>query len=78
MGEVPLYCEQRRRPLLGMWVVRVRGDDGELRSWHYMYVYSIESGLIMRVRYDSHIRIQYLAESALGDAAPGAVALPRS
>ena len=45
-------------PLL--WVVRVGGDDGELRPWHYIYVYSIESRLIMRVRYDSHIRLQFL------------------
>jgi len=34
-----------------MWVVRVGGDDGELRPWHYIYVYSIESRMIMRVRY---------------------------
>jgi len=27
----------------GVWVVRVAGDDGELRPWHYIYVYSIES-----------------------------------
>jgi len=27
--------------------VRVGGDDGELRPWHYIYVYSIESRLIM-------------------------------
>ena len=32
----------------GVWVVRVGGDDGELRPWHYIYVYSIESRLIMR------------------------------
>ena len=25
------------------WVVRVGGDDGKLRPWHYIYVYSIES-----------------------------------
>jgi len=43
----------RRRPML--WVVRVEGDDRELRPWHYIYVYSIESRLIMRVRYDSHM-----------------------
>ena len=30
-------------------VVRVGGDDGELRPLHYMYLYSIESRLIMRV-----------------------------
>jgi len=35
--------------------LRVGGDDGELRPWHYIYVYSIESGLITRVRYDSHL-----------------------
>ena len=29
-------------------VVRVGGDDGELRPCHYMYVYSIESRLIWR------------------------------
>jgi len=33
------------RPL---WVVRVGGVDGELRPWHYIYVHSIESRLIMR------------------------------
>ena len=38
-----------------VWVVRVGGDDGELRPWHYIYVYSIESRLMKRVRYDSHI-----------------------
>ena len=38
-----------------VWVVRVGGDDGELRSWHYIYAYSIEGRLVMRVRYDSHI-----------------------
>ena len=25
-----------------MWVVRIREDDGKLRPWHYVYVYSIE------------------------------------
>ena len=38
--------------------MRVEGDDGELRPWHYIYVYS-ESRLIMRVRYDSHIRTPF-------------------
>ena len=32
----------------GTTYVRVRGDDGELRPWHLMYVYSIESRLIRR------------------------------
>ena len=36
-----------------VWVVRVGGDDGELRPWHYIYVYSIASRLVMRVRYDA-------------------------
>ena len=40
----------------GTTYMRVGGDDGELRPWHYIYVYSIESRLILRVRYDSHIR----------------------
>ena len=31
--------------------MRVRGDNGEHRPWHYMYVYSIKSRLIMRVIY---------------------------
>ena len=43
------------RNLPKVWVVRVGGDDGELRPWHYTCVYSIESRLIIRVRYDSHI-----------------------
>jgi hypothetical protein len=33
-----------------MCVVRAGEDDGELRPWHYIYVYSIESRLIMRVK----------------------------
>ena len=32
----------------GVWVVRVGGDDGELRPWRYIYVYSIESRRIMK------------------------------
>jgi len=32
-------------------------DDGELRPWRYIYVYSIESRLIMRVRYDNPRRV---------------------
>ena len=32
-------------------VVRVGGDDGELRTWHHIHVYSIESRLIRRVIY---------------------------
>jgi len=37
--------------MLGLWVVRVGGDDEELRPWHYIYVYSIESRLIKGFRY---------------------------
>ena len=37
------------------WVVREGGDDGELRPWHCIYVYSIERRLMTRVRYDSLI-----------------------
>ena len=33
----------------GTIYMRVGGDDGELRPWYYIYVYSIESRLIMRV-----------------------------
>ena len=32
----------RIAPCRALWVVRVGGDDGELRPWHYIYVYSIE------------------------------------
>jgi len=32
-----------------VWVVRVGGGDGGHRPWHYIYVYSIEIRLIMRV-----------------------------
>ena len=28
-----------------VWVVRVGVDDGELRPWHYIYAYTIESRL---------------------------------
>ena len=30
-----------------VWVVTVGGDDGELRSWHSIYVYSVENRLLM-------------------------------
>ena len=33
--------------ILALWVVRVGGDDGELRPWHYTYVYNIERRLTM-------------------------------
>ena len=32
----------------GTTYMRVGGDDGELRPWHYIYVYGIESRLIRR------------------------------
>ena len=34
--------------------MKVGGDDGELRPWHYIHVYRFESRLTRRVRYDSH------------------------
>jgi len=60
-----LYREEPAPGAGWVWVVRVGGDDGELRPWHYTYVYSIESRLVMRVRYDSHIRIQIQAGDSL-------------
>jgi len=33
-----------------MWVARIGGDNGELRPWHYIQVYSIKSRLIIRVQ----------------------------
>jgi len=39
-----------------MWVVRVGWDDGELRLWHYIYVYSIASRLIMTQAVHEHAR----------------------
>ena len=33
-----IYIEREGRE---MWVVRVGGDDGKLRPWNYIYVYSI-------------------------------------
>ena len=41
-------CRKARSPR-ALWVVRVGGDDGELRPWYYIYVDSIESRLIRRV-----------------------------
>jgi len=41
----------------GTTYMRVGGDDGELRPWHYIYVYSIESRLIRRVIYESKSRL---------------------
>jgi len=40
-------------PLL-LWVVRVGGDDGELRPCHYIYVYSIESNNLFFIALDSN------------------------
>jgi hypothetical protein len=36
-------------PVGRVWVVRVGGDDGELRPYHYIYVYIIESRPIMKM-----------------------------
>ena len=35
---------------MGGGVVRVGGDEEELRPWHYIYVHSVESRQVMRVR----------------------------
>ena len=61
------HQRSRAQVHLPVWVVRAGGDDGELRPWHYIYVHSIESRLIMRVRYDS---------SSSGNPKFGAAALP--
>ena len=37
----------------GLWVARVCGDDGELRPWHFIYVY-IEIRMIRGVVYESN------------------------
>ena len=29
--------KKKEEDLPGLWVVRVGGDDGELRPWHYIY-----------------------------------------
>ena len=34
-----------------MWVVRVGGDDRELRPWHYIYVYSDENWIHIYLSY---------------------------
>ena len=36
----------------GTSCMRVGGNDGELRPWHYIYVYSTDSRLIRRVVYE--------------------------
>ena len=41
-----------------MWVVRVGGNDEEPRPWRYIHAYSIESTLIIRVRYDCHMHLK--------------------
>jgi len=55
----------------GTTYMRVAGHDGELRPWHYIYVCSIESRLITRVRYDSQIRIQHRVGTCLAGAYRG-------
>ena len=62
---IPRTCSGRNRRLSirkriekPLWVVKVGGHDGELRPWHYIYVYSIERRLIMRDRYVCLLRIQ--------------------
>ena len=45
MNEIPLHTyaveriQHADREHSPLWVVRVEGDDGELRPWHYKYVY---------------------------------------
>jgi len=39
----------------GTTYIRVGGDNGELRPWHYIYVYSIKSRPMMRFGYDAYM-----------------------
>ena len=50
---LPSFSSAHRSPTAQhrVWVVRVGGEDGELRPWHCIYVYGMESRLIMRVRW---------------------------
>jgi len=41
--------------------VRAGGDEGELRPWHFIYVYSTESRLIMAVRYALEAMVPFSA-----------------
>ena len=69
---VAIGREQDQTPHLNLWVVRVGEDDGELRPRHfYIYVYSIKSRPIMRIRYDSHLPQPGWASSRSGAAARG-------
>ena len=56
--------------------MREEGIDGELRPWHYINVYSIESKLIMRVIYESKSRYPNgVAGAGVGRGAVGCDAL---
>ena len=63
----------------GTTYMREGGDDGELRPWHYIYVYSIGSRLVRRVRYDSHIRnlVRYAERSVAVRRVPRGRIVPR-
>ena len=41
---------QGRKMRSQVWIVKVGGDDGKIQPWHHMYVYIIESRLIMKAR----------------------------
>ena len=40
----------------GTTYIKVGGDDGELRPWHYIHVCSIDSRLVRRVIYEPKSR----------------------
>ena len=64
MAGAPFFCGQSNafRQELREWQVlgllRSEGDDEQFRPCHYLYVYNIESRLMMRVRYESHVDTQ--------------------
>jgi len=47
---VQLAWQSIRSDFAYVWAVRIEGDDGELRPWPYIHVYSIESRLIMETQ----------------------------
>ena len=68
--------QRQHRTLQQLWVVRVGGYDGELRPYHYIYVYSIKS--LTHTKAVPHAALSQVAVAAPPAPSACSTGVPRS